>query len=71
MAENDDRTPIGMTPDGNLRTLEPGQEIPKPKILTPEGDELTPDELEDEEKPDDLSDLDGLEELIGRSEKEA
>jgi len=45
-----DQPPIGMRPDGELVTIEPGQPIPQPKILTPEGDEMTPAEYADAAK---------------------
>lgn len=60
-----DETPIGIRPDGELETIEPGQPIPQPRILVPDGTELTPAqaaEYDPDEDLDDVSDLDDDEE---------
>lgn len=41
-----DQPPIGMQPDGELRTIEPGAPIPKPVILGPDGEEYSPEDFD-------------------------
>lgn len=55
-----EQPPPGMRDDGELPTYEPGQPLPQPKIIMPDGSVVTPDELAatEAEEEDDLSDLD-------------
>ena len=41
-----DQPPIGMV-DGELKTYEPGEPIPGPTILAPDGEELTPEQYQE------------------------
>lgn len=55
MVDPNNQPPPGMRPDGTLIVIEPGEPIPQPKILMPDGRELTPAELDLEQEEDDLT----------------
>lgn len=53
-----EQPPIGMRPDGTLNIVKPGQPIPMPRILAPDGRVLTPAEAQAYLDEADISDLD-------------
>lgn len=63
-----EQPPPGMRDDGTLPTYEPGEALPQPKIIMPDGSILTPDEFRELMEIEDDAELRDAYEATGATE---